>query len=91
MTRIDASKKMSRRYSLMVTLNLFGEWCLITSWGAIGRSGRMTSRSFPSQAAARAALVAQQRHKERRGYRVVVPNGQGSPPLPAEGQQKVSK
>lgn len=66
--RIDASKRMHRFYRLDVQLDLFGAWCLMREWGRIGSTGQVRSVPFPTPEEADAALNAQRRRKERRGY-----------------------
>jgi predicted DNA-binding WGR domain protein len=66
--RIDASKRMHRFYRLDVQPDLFGQWCLMREWGRIGSTGQVRSVPFPTPQEAGAALNAQRRRKERRGY-----------------------
>ena len=67
--RIDRAKHMHRFYRLDVQADLFGQWCVVREWGRIGTAGRERSASFPTPAAAQAALDNMRRAKERRGYR----------------------
>jgi len=66
--RIDPTRNMRRFYRLWLQIDLFGCCCVIREWGRIGRSSRMLTNSYPTEAAAEAALTRQLRSKQRRGY-----------------------
>ena len=70
LTRIDPEQNMRRFYRLALQPDLFGGCTLIREWGRIGRGGRLKLEDFPSEGQAVDALLAMQRRKERRGYRV---------------------
>jgi predicted DNA-binding WGR domain protein len=59
---------MHRFYSLDAQRDLFGQWCLMREWRRIGSTGQVRSAPFPTPQEADAALNAQRRGKERRGY-----------------------
>lgn len=66
--RIDPARNMQRYYHLSIQRDLFGNHCLICSWGRIGRSGQRRSRLYQTEEAAQAAFMKQRATKERRGY-----------------------
>lgn len=73
LTRIKASKNMSRFYRLDVQPTLFGEFALVREWGRIGRAGQVRSTPYPTRGQADVALAKLYAAKARRGY------GTGSP------------
>lgn len=67
--RIDPVQNMARFYVLLVTRDLFGNWCLQRRWGRIGsRRGQTRLDPYPDIAAARVALDKLRTAKRRRGY-----------------------
>lgn len=70
LTRIDPEQNMRRFYRLALQPDLFGGCSLIREWGRIGRCGRLKLEDFPSEGQAVDALLAMQRRKGRRGYRI---------------------
>lgn len=67
--RIDAAKNMARFYKMEITASLFGEPCLIRSWGRIGRSGQRMTHHFSREEDAVDLFLALTRQKRARGYR----------------------
>jgi predicted DNA-binding WGR domain protein len=66
--RRDPARNMLRFYTLQVSPNLFGEWCLLRAWGRIGRPGHMRAECFVTRQQAADALWMLERAKRRRGY-----------------------
>lgn len=73
--RIDADRNMARFYRVDVVPTLFGEACLLKTWGRIGTRGRTM---FETCASADEAIMGGEqiiRAKTRRGY---LPAGSGT-------------
>ena len=64
--RCDPAKRMLRFYALQVTPNLFGEWCLLRTWGRIGRQGQMRTEWFETKEEAEDALRLLETAKRKR-------------------------
>ncbi len=67
--RIDAGRNMARFYRVDIAPTLFGETCLLKTWGRIGTSGRTVFTTCVTAEEARAAAERLIRVKRRRGYR----------------------
>ncbi|WP_438754013.1 WGR domain-containing protein [Pararhizobium sp. O133] len=67
--RSDASKNMARYYVLEISATLFGEVCLIRSWGRIGKRGQSKIHHFSREKEAVDLFLALMRSKRARGYR----------------------
>ncbi|WP_343214110.1 WGR domain-containing protein [Ensifer oleiphilus] len=59
---------MARYYALSIQRNLFGEICLIRSWGRVGTLGQQLSHHFASETEAVALLHVFARQKTAKGY-----------------------
>ena len=68
LTRSDPARNMRRFYLMAIETDLFGNACLITEYGRIGRAGRVTSRAFETENEALNRFNRTKRQKERRGY-----------------------
>lgn len=68
--RIRPERNERRFYRLDITTDLFGTILLRRCWGRIGTDGRCRHDPYPDLPAARAALDALARGKQRRGYRL---------------------
>ena len=44
--RVDEDRNMARFYGIDVTANLFGDVCVVRSWGRIGKRGRVSMETF---------------------------------------------
>jgi predicted DNA-binding WGR domain protein len=71
--RIDPDANMARYYCVDIALTLFGEVCVIRSWGRIGTQGRTSIETWVSAAEAEKAAVRTLRQKVRRGYMLTRP------------------
>lgn len=69
--RVDASRRMSRFYSIRVQPTLFGDWAVVCQWVRIGSRGQMRERWLATWPEARAAQNQQLVRKIRRGVCVV--------------------
>jgi predicted DNA-binding WGR domain protein len=65
---------VARFYRLEVERSLFGDWSLRRVWGRIGTMGRERLVSYPTRAAALAAVGLAEQRRRRRGYRAL-PDG----------------
>jgi predicted DNA-binding WGR domain protein len=66
--RLDPSKNMMRYYTMQVTPGLFGDWCLVRSWGRIGSEGQARMEWYATREEAEDSLYALERVKRRKGY-----------------------
>ena len=66
--RRDPSKNMMRYYTLQVTPGLFGEWCLVRSWGRIGSGGQMRMEWYATCEEAEDSLHTLEKAKRKKGY-----------------------
>jgi len=66
--RSDLTKNMARFYAMAIEPNLFGEACLIRSWGRIGTNGQSMSHHFETEREAVALFLDLLLEKRRRGY-----------------------
>lgn len=61
-----------RYYQAHLIEDLFGDWTLITVWGALGsKRGGMRSTAVPSQAEGLMHIELIAKRRSRRGYRLV--------------------
>ena len=68
LTHIDATRNMSRFYTMRLQATLFAECSLVREWGRIGRGGQVKTTVFPTAEAAQGELARIERVKLRRGY-----------------------
>jgi predicted DNA-binding WGR domain protein len=71
--RIDPEANMARFYCIDVAATLFGEACVLRSWGRIGTQGRTSIETWASAAEAEKAAARTLRQKVRRGYLLASP------------------
>lgn len=69
LSRSDPMRNLHRYYWLDVQPDLFGQWCVVRSWGRFGRAGQMLATPYRTQKEAQAAVAKQQNTKQRRGYK----------------------
>jgi predicted DNA-binding WGR domain protein len=74
--RIDPDANMARYYCVDIAATLFGEFCVIRTWGRIGTRGRKSLETWESPAEAEKAAVQTVRQKARRGYLLTSPRHQ---------------
>lgn len=74
--RIDPDANMARYYCVDIAATLFGEVCVIRTWGRIGTRGRTSLETWESPAEAEKAVVQTLRQKARRGYLLTRPRHQ---------------
>ncbi len=66
--RRNPSKNMMRYYSMQIAPGLFGEWCLVRSWGQIGSGGQMRMEWYATRGEAEDSLHDLEIVKRKRGY-----------------------
>ena len=66
--RIDPEANMARFYRVDIAPTLFGEVCVLRTWGRIGTHGRTSIETFPTLEDAENAASRALRQKVRRGY-----------------------
>ena len=66
--RIDPKANMARFYRVDIAPTLFGEVCVLRTWGRIGTHGRTSIETFPTLEDAENAASRALRQKVRRGY-----------------------
>lgn len=70
--KINHVKKQRRFYELAVVRTLFGDWCLLRTWGRLGsRGGRDMAEYFDCRDHAVAAFSRMKGQKSHRGYSVI--------------------
>ncbi|PJO50050.1 WGR domain-containing protein [Ochrobactrum sp. MYb29] len=69
--KIDPRNNMRRFYTLSVQRNLFGEWCLMRSWGRIGTLGQSVQQTLLDEASANTLLRRLVAVRRKRGYEEV--------------------
>lgn len=62
---------MRRFYTLSVQPNLFGEWCVMRSWGRISTLGQSVQQTVIDEASATALLNRLIAIRRKRGYEEV--------------------
>jgi predicted DNA-binding WGR domain protein len=67
--RTEPAKNMARFYAMQISGTLFGEACLIRTWGRIGRRGQSKMHHFESEHEAVDLFLELMRQKRNRGYR----------------------
>lgn len=67
--RTDATKNMARYYALEITATLFGQACLVRSWGRIGKNGQHKNHHFEREEDAVDLFLSLARQKRAKGYR----------------------
>jgi predicted DNA-binding WGR domain protein len=75
--RINPEANMARFYCIDTAPTLFGEVCVLRTWGRIGTSGRTSIETCASVEDAERAASQTLRRKMQRGYQ---PTGQILPP-----------
>lgn len=68
LTRRDPDRNMARFYRIALAPTLFGEVCLIRTWGRIGTVGQVRIETFGEAGDATLAGTKFERAKRRRGY-----------------------
>lgn len=68
MDRIDPAANMRRFYVLSIQPSLFGDATLVREWGRIGKPGRRRVEIYEDEAGALAAMAAQLKRRQKRGY-----------------------
>jgi len=71
--RIDPEANMARFYRVDIAPTLFGEACVLRTWGRIGTHGRTSIETWESAAKAEKAAFLTLRQKARRGYLLTCP------------------
>lgn len=66
--RIDAAKNMARFYRLAIEPTLFGNVCVVRSWGRIGTRGQERVEFFENETEALFLFLEILKAKRRRGY-----------------------
>lgn len=69
--KIDPRNNMRRFYTLSVQPNLFGEWCVMRSWGRIGTLGQSQQQTVTDEASATTLLHRLIAVRRKRGYEKV--------------------
>jgi predicted DNA-binding WGR domain protein len=67
--RTDAAKNMARYYAMSIEPNLFGDICLLRTWGRIGAKGQTMIHHFGREEEAVELFLDLLRQKRKRGYR----------------------
>ncbi|MDL2403823.1 WGR domain-containing protein [Rhizobium mayense] len=67
--RTDATKNMARYYAMEISATLFGDACLIRTWGRIGQRGQCKIHLFECEKEAVDLFLQLTRRKRARGYR----------------------
>ena len=67
--RTEPENNMARYYAMEISASLFGEACLIRTWGRIGKRGQSKIHHFASERDAVALFLELMRQKRKRGYR----------------------
>lgn len=60
---------MARYYAMEIAPDLFGQTCLIRSWGRIGKRGQLIQHQFAEEREAVSLFLEILRKKRCRGYR----------------------
>ncbi|WP_210106577.1 WGR domain-containing protein [Neorhizobium galegae] len=66
--RRDGARNMARYYALDITTTLFGDICLIRTWGRIGKRGQSRHHHFVREEDAVDLFLDLARRKRARGY-----------------------
>ncbi|KAB2673724.1 MULTISPECIES: WGR domain-containing protein [Brucella/Ochrobactrum group] len=69
--KIQPHNNMRRFYTLSVQPNLFGEWCVMRSWGRIGTLGQSVQQTVLDEASATTLLHRLVAVRHKRGYEEV--------------------
>jgi predicted DNA-binding WGR domain protein len=67
--RHDPDRNMARYYTMEIAPDLFGQTCLIRSWGRIGKRGQQKHHQFAEEREAVGLFLDILRQKRGRGYR----------------------
>lgn len=67
--RLDPNRNMARYYKMEIARDLFGQTCLIRSWGRIGKRGQLKQHHFTEEREAVGLFLEILRKKRGRGYR----------------------
>lgn len=68
LSKLDAARNMARFYRVDLAPNLFGEVCVLRTWGRIGTRRRTMMETCTSREAAQASAAPRVQTKLRRGY-----------------------
>ena len=68
LVHVSPERNMARYYGIRVQPTLFGDVCVLRSWGRIGTKGRSMMMTFDDADKAAAALLKLETQKRRRGY-----------------------
>ncbi|THV12800.1 WGR domain-containing protein [Rhizobium rhizophilum] len=72
--RHEPDRNMARYYTMEIAPDLFGQTCLIRSWGRIGKRGQQKHHQFAQEGEAVRLFLDILRKKRRRGYQPPPPN-----------------
>lgn len=70
---IDPTRNIRRRYSVAMSIDLFGLVIVETCWGRIGAQGQAKRLSFPDRAAAEHHIASTLRRRDTAENRIGVP------------------
>ena len=68
LVKIIPEKNQHRYYQMTIQENLFADFSLVTEYGRIGRSGRLSTKGYKTHADALAALNKKLLEKLKKGY-----------------------
>ncbi|MEP5729844.1 MAG: WGR domain-containing protein [Sulfitobacter sp.] len=68
LTKIEAQTNQFHFYNIEIVRGLFGDWGLVREWGRLGKSGRIRTDWFDTEADAKGARFDLQMQKSKRGY-----------------------
>lgn len=68
LSKINPEANQRRYYRLSIEPGFFGDWGLVREWGRIGRSGRLRTDWYPTEADAKEACFELHMKKAKRGY-----------------------
>lgn len=71
--RRDPQRNMARYYTMEIMPDLFGQTCLIRSWGRIGKRGQLKQHQFMEEREAVGLFLEILRKKRGRGYHPAPP------------------
>lgn len=73
-------EEKARYYQAHLVQDLFGDWTLITAWGALGsQRGRMRSTGIPSYEDGLARIEVIAKRRRQRGYEAIPARWEPSP------------
>ncbi|WP_170481405.1 WGR domain-containing protein [Ruegeria arenilitoris] len=65
---VDPDVNMARFYGIELQPTLFGEVCVLRTWGRIGTNGQVMMETYDDETQAKEALQKLDRSKRLRGY-----------------------